>query len=100
MNQPQKLKISAVIGESELKTRYSNFSAIHSTSEEFILDFFHVFSPSQSAVLQSRVSLSPRTAKGFLKALKESLEKYESKNGEIKPTGDPQPQVGFRPPQT
>lgn len=96
--QKQQNEFKAVIPVEVTQTRYGNLVQISSSPDEFVFDFFHLFPPAQTAVLQTRISLSPRVAKSFLKALRENVEKYEAKCGEIKNPEEPTPKVGFQVP--
>ena len=60
---------------------YTNFASFNHTPNEFIFDF--VFVHQQEGELVSRVITSPAHAKAILFALKENIDKYEEKFGEI-----------------
>lgn len=79
--------INIKIGDDELKGRYSNLLRIAHTREEFVLDFIN-FVPPQGAVT-SRILTSPAHLKRIVQALKENLDRYEARYGEVREAQEP-----------
>jgi hypothetical protein len=97
-NQAQQKQLQMVISDDDQETKAANFATVSSNPVEFVFDFFHVFAPSNTAKLQTRISLSLIIAKEFLKILAENISIFESKNGEIRKPSEPLPRIGFQPP--
>lgn len=79
--------INVKIEDEELKGRYSNLLRIAHTREEFILDFINLVPP-QGAVT-ARVVTSPGHLKRIVRALRATLERYESAHGAIQEAPEP-----------
>ncbi len=90
---PQQINIE--LGEKEAEGIYSNLAIITHSPAEFIIDFTRVVPGVPKAKVQSRIITTPQHAKMLLKALKENIEKFESRFGEIKIEGHPNQQFGF-----
>lgn len=90
---PQKLNIQ--IDDKEAEGIYSNFAIISHSNAEFIIDFTRILPGSPKAKVHSRIITTPQHAKMFLNALKDNIEKFEAKNGEIKIEGQNPSQFGF-----
>lgn len=67
-----------------LSAVYANGAIINQTHSEIIMDFVQVLPNDPRARVQARIVFTPANAKSFLNALKENLDLYEQKNGEIK----------------
>ena len=67
---------------------YTNLALITHSETEFILDFLFLQPQTPKARVLSRLVSSPVHAKRLLWALKENIEKYESRFGAI-PAGQP-----------
>lgn len=63
---------------------YANTVIITHTASEVILDFIQVMPNDDRARVQKRIMMTPIHAKMLLAALRENIEKYEDKHGEIK----------------
>lgn len=87
-------QIKIKMGEKDLKGVYSNLMQIYHTKEEFCLDFFNIFPP--QGILTARVLMSPAHLKRMVKALKENMEKYEAKFGQVEPAKKPETGIGFK----
>ncbi len=87
----QQIQIKAK--EEDLKGAYSNAMQVTHTKDEFVLDFFLAFPP--QGTLSSRVILSPGHLKRMIKALQDSLGKYENQFGKIEEAGAPETKIGF-----
>lgn len=66
-----------------LSAVYANAVIISQTNTEIIFDFLQVMPNDPRARVQSRVVMTPVSAKSFLKALEQNLARYEEKHGEI-----------------
>jgi len=76
---------------------YSNYMVVSHTREEFILDFMMITPPVGSVT--ARVVISPGHMKRMISALRQNLEKYESKFGKVTEAPEPpKPRMGFHPP--
>ncbi len=83
-NPNQNIEIKAK--DDVLEGKYANIANLAHTKEEFILDFMSVFPP--QGVLASRVIVSPAHFKRMIKAMQDSLYKYESQFGKIEDSGE------------
>lgn len=93
---PQGQQINIELGEKEAEGIYSNLAIITHSSAEFVIDFTRVLPGLQKAKVQSRVIMTPQHAKLLLNALRDNIEKFEKRYGEIKTHGGPQqPGDGF-----
>jgi hypothetical protein len=72
-----------------LSAVYSNAVIISQTTSEIVMDFLQIMPNDPRARVQTRVVMTPVSAKSFLKALEQNLTRYEEKHGEI--TLPPQP---------
>ncbi len=82
MSQPQQRKLRLEI-PANLNAVYSNGVIISQTTNEIIFDFFQIMPNDPRARVQSRVVMTPSSAKSFLRALSQQVENYENKHGEI-----------------
>ena len=101
MNQktdPKSQQINIELGEKEAEGIYSNLAIITHSPAEFIIDFTRVVPGSPKAKVHARIITTPQHAKMLLKALKENVDKFEAKFGEIKIESQGTPQFGFSPP--
>ncbi len=89
-NQQTQIKASDEV----LKGVYSNQISVGHTGEEFVVDFINALPP--SAVLSSRVIMSPSHAKRFLKALEENIKRYEDNFGTISLAVVPDSKIEFK----
>ena len=90
--QEKELKIKAK--DEQLQGVYANLMQVFHTKEEFVLDFFLNLPP--QGRLCARVIVSPPHLKRVIKALKENLEKYEEKFGQIKENKIEEKEIGFK----
>ncbi|OGU61295.1 MAG: hypothetical protein A2V66_05020 [Ignavibacteria bacterium RBG_13_36_8] len=98
MNQnkdPKSQQINIELGEKEAEGIYSNLAIITHSPAEFIIDFTRVVPGIPKAKVLSRIITTPQHAKMLLRALKENIDKFESKFGEIKIDLQPPHQFGF-----
>ena len=75
-----KIEIDETIGQGE----YVNFAVVTHSAAEFVMDFIRILPGLTKSKVKSRIVISPMHAKTFLMALKDNIEKYEKKFGEIK----------------
>jgi hypothetical protein len=102
MNQikhPKGQQINIELGEKEAEGIYSNLAIITHSPAEFIIDFTRVVPGVPKAKVYARVISTPQHAKMLLKALKENIDKFESRFGEIKIDAQNQ-HFGFVPPKS
>ena len=95
---PQGKQINIELGEKEAEGIYSNLAIITHSPAEFILDFTRVVPGVPKAKVHARIITTPQHAKMLLKALKENIDKFESRFGEIK-VDMPNQHFGFVPPK-
>jgi hypothetical protein len=101
MNQPkqQGQQINIELGEKEAEGIYSNLAIITHSPAEFIIDFTRIVPGVPKAKVLSRIITTPQHAKMLLKALKENIDKFESRFGEIKIEMPQNQHFGFVPPK-
>ncbi len=90
---PQQLSIE--LGEKEAEGIYSNLAIITHSPAEFIIDFTRVVPGVPKAKVLARIITTPQHAKMLMRALKENIEKYEARFGEINIDMQASPQFGF-----
>ena len=95
---PKGQQINIELGEKEAEGIYSNLAIITHSPAEFILDFTRVVPGVPKAKVHARIITTPPHAKMLLKALKENIEKFEARFGEIK-VETPNQHFGFVPPK-
>lgn len=66
-----------------LNAVYSNAVIISQTNTEIVFDFLQIMPNDPRARVQTRVVMTPASAKSFLRALDQNLTRYEEKHGEI-----------------
>jgi hypothetical protein len=101
MNQnqpPQGQQINIELGEKEAEGIYSNLAIITHSPAEFIIDFTRIVPGVPKAKVLSRIITTPQHAKMLMRALKENIEKFESRFGEIRVDAPPDQHFGFVPP--
>ena len=102
MNQntdPKSQQINIELGEKEAEGIYSNLAIITHSPAEFIIDFTRVVPGVPKARVLSRIITTPQHAKMLLRALKDNIDKFESRFGEIKFDAQQNPQFGFISPE-
>lgn len=95
----QQQQINIELGEKEGEGIYSNLAIITHSPAEFVIDFTRVLPGIPKAKVHARIIMTPQHAKMLLGALKENIDKYERKFGEIKIAGEIAggPSMGFQP---
>jgi hypothetical protein len=94
---PQDQQINIELGEKEAEGIYSNLAIITHSPAEFILDFTRIVPGVPKAKVYARIISTPQHAKMLMKALKENIDKYESRYGEIKLELQQNQHFGFAP---
>jgi hypothetical protein len=99
-DQAQQQQINIELGEKEAEGIYSNLAIITHSPAEFVIDFTRVLPGVPKAKVYARIVMTPQHTKMLLNALKDNIEKFEKKFGEIKIAGDQQggQMLGFQPP--
>lgn len=95
-NQGQQ-QINIELGEKEAEGIYSNLAIITHSPAEFIIDFTRIVPGVPKAKVLSRIITTPQHAKMLMKALKENIEKFESRFGEIRIDAPANQHFGFVP---
>ena len=96
---PKGQQINIEIGEKEAEGIYSNLAIISHSPAEFVIDFTRVVPGVPKAKVHARIITTPQHAKMLLKALKENIDKFEAKFGEVKIESQPNQHFGFVPPK-
>jgi hypothetical protein len=94
-NDPKSQQINIELGEKEAEGIYSNLAIITHSPAEFVIDFTRVVPGVPKARVLSRIITTPQHAKMLLRALKDNIDKFESRFGEIKIDAQSTPQFGF-----
>jgi hypothetical protein len=82
-NQPQGQQINIELGEKEAEGIYSNLAIITHSPAEFIIDFTRIVPGVPKAKVHARIITTPQHAKMLMKALKDNIERFEARFGEI-----------------
>lgn len=67
---------------------YANLARISHSPADIVIDFAHILPGENTANIQSRVVMTPLSAKLLMRALTENLARYEAAFGEIKVPGN------------
>jgi hypothetical protein len=94
-NNQNSQQINIELGEKEAEGIYSNLAIITHSPAEFVIDFTRVVPGVPKARVLSRIITTPQHAKMLLRALKDNIDKFESRFGEIKVDAQSTPQFGF-----
>lgn len=62
---------------------YANLARISHSPADIVIDFAHILPGENTANIQSRIVMSPLSAKLLMRALAENLARYETAFGEI-----------------
>jgi len=81
-----KVELDDKIGQGE----YVNFVVVTHSPAEFVMDFIRVLPGMKKSNVKSRIIMAPMHAKTLMFALKDNINKFEKKFGEIK---IPKPEV-------
>ncbi|MCH7973650.1 MAG: DUF3467 domain-containing protein [Bacteroidetes bacterium] len=97
-NNPQGQQINIELGEKEAEGIYSNLAIITHSPAEFIIDFTRIVPGVPKAKVYARIITTPQHAKMLLMALKDNIDKYEKRFGEISINTLADQHFGFVPP--
>lgn len=78
---------------------YSNLQIITHSDTEFVVDFARTMPHLPVVKVHSRVIMTPKHAKIFLKTLEDNIKRFEDKHGRVKVDEKDIPNIGFRPPE-
>jgi hypothetical protein len=92
-------KINIELQPTEAEGIYSNLAIVSHSPSEFIVDFTRVLPGIKKAKVYARIVLAPQHAKLLRNALKDNIEKYEQKFGEIKIVKGSREEIGFKKPE-
>lgn len=92
---PDKEQINIELPEEAGQGVYSNFVIVSHSPSEFVLDFTRILPGLKKAKVYSRIILAPTHAKLLLRTLKDNIEKYEKRFGEIKVEEGERKEIGF-----
>lgn len=81
-------EIPIKIPDEILRGVYANQMMVTHTGEEFLLDFINLFPP--GGVVNARIIVSPGHLKRMIRALQESLHRYEAQFGPVDEAAPPQ----------
>lgn len=95
----QQQKINIEVSPEEAEGIYSNLAIVSHSPSEFIVDFTRVLPGIKKAKIYARIVLAPQHAKLLMNALRENIEKYEKRFGEIKIVRGPREEIGFKKPE-
>lgn len=76
-------QIKLILDNNSDVEEYANFAVVTHSPAEFVVDFFRILPGVTNAKVKSRIIISPVHLKTLLKALKDNVDKYEDKFGEI-----------------
>ncbi len=79
-NEPKKIIMEL---SPELQTIYANLARIAHSPADIVLEFAHLLPGAKKAKVETRVVMTPVSAKLLLKALNDNLARYENAFGEI-----------------
>ena len=90
-------QLNIELSEEIAQGTYSNLAIITHSPAEFIIDFTRIVPGVPKAKVLSRIITTPQHAKMLMKALKENIDKFESRFGEIRIESQPNQHFGFVP---
>ncbi len=97
--QPKQQQIQVELPKEVSEGIYSNLALIAHSPSEFIIDFARVLPGTPKAKVFSRIVMTPQHARLLQRAIEDNIKKYEASFGEIKMTGLPDREIGFKNPQ-
>ncbi|MFA5833858.1 MAG: DUF3467 domain-containing protein [Bacteroidota bacterium] len=86
--QPPSQQINIELGEKEAEGIYSNLAIITHSPAEFVIDFTRILPGVPKARVQARLIMTPQHTKLLMSAIRDNIQKYEEKFGEIKIHGE------------
>ena len=88
-NPQNQQQVNIELGEKEAEGIYSNLAIITHSNAEFVIDFTRILPGVPKAKVHARVVMTPVHAKLLLNALRDNIDKFEQKFGEIAISQDP-----------
>ena len=82
-NKNQQMQVE--VPQEEMQGRYSNFAIISHSPNDFFMDLILMAPNTPKARVQSRVIMTPESAKQLAIALQQNIQNYEKTFGEIRP---------------
>ena len=76
-------QINIEISEEVAEGTYANLAIITHSHAEFVMDFVNVMPGTPKSKVKSRIIFTPMHAKRFLRALEDTINRYEAANGHI-----------------
>ena len=89
MEEQNQNQINIELSEEIAEGVYSNLAIITHSNSEFVVDFIRMMPGVPKAKVKSRIVLTPQHAKRLMKALKDTVAKFEQMHGPIKDTEMP-----------
>lgn len=84
---PKDVQLQVQLDEDVAQGTYVNLTMVNHNETEFTLDFIYLQPQQPRAKVRSRIISSPKHTKRLMMALKDNIEKYEKKWGEIDISG-------------
>ncbi len=94
-DEKKEIKIQIQIDDSVASGMYSNLAFISHRQTEFTFDFIYLLPNEPKGKVKARIIFSPLNAKKFFNALKENIQKYEQRFGEVKVKETTDHKIGF-----
>ena len=85
----QENQINIELSEEIAEGVYANMALIAHSNSEFVVDFIRMMPGVPKAKVKSRIVLTPEHAKRLALALKDNLDKFEEKFGQIAASNEP-----------
>lgn len=92
---PQGQQINIELNEKEAEGIYSNLAIITHSPAEFVVDFTRILPGVPKAKVHARIVMTPQHTKLLLNAIRDNIQKYEEKFGEIKILGGDMPNTSY-----
>ena len=92
-------QINIELSQETSEGEYSNFVVVTHSPAEFVMDFIRVLPGMTKSKVKSRLIMAPMHAKTLMHALKDNINKYENKFGEIKTPSPDASSPGFKLPE-
>jgi hypothetical protein len=91
----EKGRINVELPEEQGEGIYANLVIVSHSPSEFVIDFTRILPGLKKAKVYSRIILAPPHTKSLVRTLKENIEKYEKRFGEIKVEPEQDKEIGF-----
>ncbi len=95
-NNVETKEIQVELPENVAEGIYANLVIVTHSDSEFIFDFSRFLPGKPKAKIHSRIIMTPKNAKLFLRALMDNINKFESQFGNIKIDGEPAQKFGIK----